>query len=85
MAGYLQSRFRYATRLKVRRTSLAVVDLMSLVGHREPRTADAAAAAAAAVWNTADVSDVSVVADSQTRLAGEVAQIADDIVAPRKQ
>jgi len=54
---------------------------MSLVGHREPRTA----AAAAAVWNTADVSDVSVVADSQTRLAGEVAQIADDIVAPRKQ
>ena len=56
---------------------------MSLVGHREPRTADAAAAAA--VWNTADVSDVSVVADSQTRLAGEVAQIADDIVAPRKQ
>ena len=83
MAGYLQSRFRYATRLKVRRTSLAVVDLMSLVGHREPRTA--AAAAAAAVWNTADVSDVSVVADSQTRLAGEVAQIADDIAAPRKQ
>ena len=83
MAGYLQSRFRYATRLKVRRTSLAVVDLMSLVGHREPRTADAAAAAA--VWNTADVSDVSVVADSQTRLAGEVAQIADDIVTPRKQ
>jgi len=57
---------------------------MSLVGHREPRTADAAAAAAA-VWNTADVSDVSVVADSQTRLAGEVAQIADDIAAPRKQ
>jgi len=55
---------------------------MSLVGHREPRTA---AAADDDIWNTADVSDVSVVADSQTRLAGEVAQIADDIVAPRKQ
>ena len=66
----------------MRRTSLAVVDLMSLVGHREPRTA---AAADDDIWNTADVSDVSVVADSQTRLAGEVAQIADDIVAPRKQ
>ena len=55
-----------------------------MVNHRKSCIVAAAAAAAGLISDAGDVADVSVVGNSQMRLASEVVQVSDEIVTPWK-
>jgi len=62
----------------------AVVDLLSLINHRKPCAAAAAAASSGFITDAGDVAHVCIVDDSQMRLAGEVVQVSDEFLASWK-
>jgi len=58
----------------------ASVDLLSLVNHRKSRVVVVVAAAGAVITDAGDVGDVSIIDNFETRLAGKVIEISDQLV-----